>query len=212
MEEPVQFFDKGLLNQLAWYNISMMRLPEADILDHDDIIAGFCADKVVLDIGCVGDIKPSETHFIIESVASSTWGVDIKNPTKDPNIITLDIDKNGIVGLPDINWEMVVCSEIIEHLKNPGNFLESLRQFNCDIIITTPNPLYFGQFLHMLIGIETGNAFHFSGFTVRQFSNLARECGFDILEAIFCTTKSHVLFTTNPYLQPNQLFRIRKYD
>ena len=88
--------------------------------------------KVVLDIGCTGPLSAG-----IKQSAVTYHGVD-----KEPgNWAVLDLDTNPelLPIFPDV--DLVICSEVLEHLSNPGNFLASLgkKYLNIDTYFTVPN-------------------------------------------------------------------------
>jgi 2-polyprenyl-3-methyl-5-hydroxy-6-metoxy-1,4-benzoquinol methylase len=103
--------------------------------------------KKVLDVGCYGeDIKfdhPLWLHRLISSKAEYTLCIDI-NPEAEKlrdygfNVIIGDAQKMYI----EEQFDVVVASELIEHLENPGFFLDSVKRVlkpDEFLVITTPN-------------------------------------------------------------------------
>lgn len=91
-------------------------------------------------------------------------GVDLFQAVPPPSyrtFIRTDINR----GLPSQldRYDAVVCCEAIAYLTNPGNFLDSIAEhLNPDgiVIISTPNPLYIGsRVLMMLRGCFPGFSF-----------------------------------------------------
>jgi 2-polyprenyl-3-methyl-5-hydroxy-6-metoxy-1,4-benzoquinol methylase len=51
-------------------------------------------------------------------------------------------------------FDVIVAGDVLEHLSNPGRFLERARAHmhpGSDLVITTPNPFAFAQMMHVLI-------------------------------------------------------------
>jgi SAM-dependent methyltransferase len=121
-----------------------------------DEILNFCKDKKVLHLGFVqhspkykSQIKNGTwLHAHIAEVASEIVGVDILEEA----VIDLSENHNykGVVGnveqleKVDLNdtFDVVVAGELIEHLENPGLFLQGVKRFlspSSFLLITTPN-------------------------------------------------------------------------
>jgi predicted TPR repeat methyltransferase len=86
--------------------------------------------KVVLDIGCTGVLSQA-----IKGVAKKYYGID-KAP-EATHVVNLDEDQMPV--LEDV--ELIIASEVLEHLSNPGNFLAGLKQAypGKTCFITVPN-------------------------------------------------------------------------
>jgi 2-polyprenyl-3-methyl-5-hydroxy-6-metoxy-1,4-benzoquinol methylase len=197
------------------YDEGIVRLSEAKLLIREEILAGLCADKVVLDLGCSGDSIPSFAHSVISTFAKETWGadrgawVDIEDNEK---FITIDLEQSSWDLIPDRPWDIIICSEIIEHMRNPGDFLDNLRRFDCDIFVSTPNPCALNYFFPFTKGMEIGNYYHLCQFTPRQFMNLADLYGFNVRYGGFCSTFGAGRPSDNPWLQTGTYYVIRKRD
>jgi 2-polyprenyl-3-methyl-5-hydroxy-6-metoxy-1,4-benzoquinol methylase len=88
--------------------------------------------KVVLDIGCSGNISKQ-----IKAAAKTYYGVD-KEAAE--GVVGLDIDHrpDQIPVYEDV--EIIILSEVLEHLANPGFFLAALRALykGKEFVITVP--------------------------------------------------------------------------
>lgn len=75
--------------------------------------------KVVLDIGCTGKISAA-----IREVSKQYYGID----KEDGDSIT-GVDLNHLPHQMPVHGdvELVICSEVLEHLSNPGLFLIALK-------------------------------------------------------------------------------------
>jgi glycosyltransferase involved in cell wall biosynthesis len=118
--------------------------------------------------------------------------VDIVPPTQStPGVVTHVADLNEELDLPIQDYDYYLLLDVIEHLKDPEAFLDSLRARLDDaprtLIITTPNiafivprlMLLFGQFNYGQTGILDRT--HTRLFTFRTLRRLLRDAGFQIL-------------------------------
>jgi len=115
----------------------------------EEEILNICKNKNVLDLGCVAHSalrEESDTwlHKRILKVAKSVVGVDYekleinKLNKKGYNIIYGDVERLNI----NKCFDVIIAGELIEHLMNPGLFLDSVKKHMHEksiIIITTPN-------------------------------------------------------------------------
>jgi SAM-dependent methyltransferase len=132
-----------------------------------ELIKEYCRGKDVLDIGCIGDKAESEggqTGLFneIEGVAKSVVGVD-NNLERIESIRSLN--KNIVYGdaerLDELKlkrkFEVIVASELIEHLNNFGMFLDGVRDSLADngrVVITTPNAFFSMYYVYMLLRMK----------------------------------------------------------
>lgn len=131
-------------------------------MDRYKIISDLCKDKIVLDIGSVGDIKHNLNHkdkwlfHRIRNVAKSIMGIDL-----NPAIISLKKEGYNIIYgdaetfISKNKYEIITAGELIEHLNNPGLFIENMKKLlikNGQLILTTPNAYSFNNLLRGLTG------------------------------------------------------------
>jgi len=122
----------------------------------NEFILSKCKNKNVLDLGCIEHemfniriLKKEWLHSNIKKVTKSLVGVDILKEfipelnQKGFNIIYGNVEKlDEVEELKSKKFDIIVAGDLIEHLFNHGNFLNSMRPFctkNTEIIITTPN-------------------------------------------------------------------------
>lgn len=129
--------------------------------------------KVVLDIGCTGPISAR-----VRMSASKYYGID-------------KVDGDCIVGVdlnhrPDLmpvfdDVEVVICSEILEHLSNPGYFLMALKEKYPKrlVYITVPNA---GAYV-VKDKCELVNAEHVCWYSYATLKQLLTRYDFEIKEA-----------------------------
>ena len=136
---------------------------ETSVTDRMDVIEPLVRTGSVLDMGIVDSRRgkrDSGSQLKIKTVTSlfrkicdknpDTLGVDIDAEgieilnkhgfnTRHENVITMDLGQT---------FDTIVAGELIEHLPNPGTFLENMsRHLKPDgtLVITTPNPFYSKQ-------------------------------------------------------------------
>lgn len=154
-----------------------------------------CRDKNVLHIGCCDHkplIKDKVEHHIwlqglLEKVSQICIGIDIAKETVEyvqeqqfsDNVYWGDITDTSVVNkIPRINYNCVVLGEILEHVDNPVDFINKLKNtlvqldFPADgeIIISVPN-LFKMQRIGLRRPVEIINTDHrywFSPYTLAK--------------------------------------------
>jgi len=134
-------------------------LKTARLVDKDEMLVKLCTGKTVLDVGCLGQdrkyLSEDWLHNKLRGVARYICGVDI---VKD-KIIELNRIGYNIVHLDDLidtqsKYEVIVLSDVIEHVRNGSDFLELMISKITDdgiIIITTPNAKRSLDFINIII-------------------------------------------------------------
>lgn len=122
-------------------------------------ILEICTDlknKKVLDVGCGTGYLGEE----LETRGAKVTGIDISKVAlkKAHEVLSftkvVDLNEDELP-FKDRTFDLIVASEVIEHLFKPVIILEELRRILRDkgqLIITTPNFLYWGHRLRFLIG------------------------------------------------------------
>src|SRR3954451_496193 len=120
-----------------------------------DLIKEKCAGKKVLHLGCANYpfTQTSEDnemllHFDLQKSCSELYGFDFDQPGLDilaangaTHLYRADLEKLDEVPLSE-NFDVIVAGEMIEHLNNPGLFLNGIRRFMTSetlLILTTVN-------------------------------------------------------------------------
>ncbi len=128
-----------------------------------DLIQSICAGKKVLHLGCTNypytlDAieKGMLLHFSLEKIASDIHGFDFDQEGIDMlaahgsnNLHQADLEKLNDVEV-DEKFDVIIAGEMIEHLNNPGAFLDGIKRFmNADtkLVITTINAYCCIRFL-----------------------------------------------------------------
>lgn len=178
----------------------------ADVRDFSDYIETkdlalrfamrYAKGRSVLDIGCV--------QHNPENYKSKYWlHKALKSISID--LIGLDLYKDGVLRLQSLGYniivadaqdfdigrtfDVIVASQIIEHLENFHGFFESCKRHLSPggrLLISTPNPWYWRNALKAVLGIEVANnPEHTSWLCVRTLRQLARRHGMDVGEVVF---------------------------
>ena len=120
-----------------------------------DFVRDISRGKRVLHLGCTNYPYTSEAidhdmllHFELEKIASHVTGFDydqeglnILAEHGSKNLFQADLEKLHDVSCEE-TFEVIVAGEMIEHLNNPGLFLQGIRRFMDDktqLVITTIN-------------------------------------------------------------------------
>lgn len=126
-------------------------------------IENLCAGKKVLHLGCTNypytlDAieKQMLLHFSLEKIAAEIYGFDFDEEGLDilashgsNNLYQADLEKLGDVPVNE-TFDVIVAGEMIEHLNNPGLFLEGIKRFmhpSSRLVITTINAYCGMRFL-----------------------------------------------------------------
>jgi hypothetical protein len=165
----------GMVHNSAYERKMMHRIPAAISVDRIQAVLAACRGKIALDIGCAG----SQLHEAIKQVAVRVYGVDregIDGDAKD--LFKCDLDRQDPPTLDDV--DIVICGEIIEHLSNPGFFLDRIHWYKCPILFTVPNAFSEIGRGQILKGTENVNIDHVAWYSWRTFRTLIERHGFQI--------------------------------
>jgi hypothetical protein len=162
------------------------KVPHMESVKRIEWITDYCKDKVVLHLGC-GD---GELHKSLINCTKKVIGVD-REFYDHPHFVQADIEDDEWwtrYGKPGFEpFDVVVASEILEHLLNAGLFFDKLKCFKCPIIITVPNAYCGGRFItYAKEGYEITHPEHVCWYSYQTFTNLAERCGFQVLESKKC--------------------------
>ena len=192
-------------NKTGGYQVIKMK---AD--DMYSVIGVNAAGKLVLDVGCADiDCEKSLSiagafylHEFISSKAKHCVGVDHNEAQVAKlnklgydcicaNAENLDLSKK---------FEVIVASNLIEHLSNVGQFLESAKRHlerNGILIITTPNPFFLWRFVEIIFkGNFAINEDHTCWFDPKTLGYSLLQHGFHIKE---------MYWTTSYWIRPRSL-------
>lgn len=101
---------------------------------------------VVLDVGFWGQGTPSSdsnwVHSLLKKQAKDVYGVDVSFDENTVTPVDHYVKKNAEDFSFDIRFDVIFAGDLIEHLSNPGLFLNVVKQHlktKGRIIFTTPN-------------------------------------------------------------------------
>ena len=137
----------------------------------------------ILDLGC------GEGH-ILKMLPNSyeKYGVDISKTA-----LKLANDKNIHIKLCNLNkdfpfdmkFDFIICSEVLEHLKNPSNVLENVKKHLTKdglFLVTTPNITHWRHRVSMLFGkFPNYDKTHINFWDLNSFIKLLHNYGYEIL-------------------------------
>jgi ubiquinone/menaquinone biosynthesis C-methylase UbiE len=120
-----------------------------------EVIREFCRDRNVLHLGCTNYPYTEDAiknkmlvHFDLEKVAGRLTGFDFDQAGLDilashgsTNLYQADLEKLEEVDCSE-KFDVIVAGEMIEHLNNPGLFLNGIKRFMSSetrLMITTIN-------------------------------------------------------------------------
>ncbi|MGI6483974.1 MAG: class I SAM-dependent methyltransferase [Methanobacterium sp.] len=187
----------------------------------------------VLDIGCVEhDLEMTKKnlwlHQHIVNKAAYVLGIDIlESEIKILNEYGYNVavaDAENF--LFKKNFDVIVAGELIEHLSNPGAFLDCCRKNlkeNGKLILTTPNVWYYQFYTSMLLKskINSLNIEHTCWYDKKTISQLLERHGFKAIKIEFVIPNkyqrgyhiSKVIYNLNlKYLGGESIFIVAKMD
>lgn len=134
-----------------------------ELVQRVEFIKKNCIGKKVLHLGCTNFPYTQAAidnqmllHFDLEKTAGELYGfdfdqegLDILAKTGAKNLFQADLQKLEDVNLNE-TFDVIIAGEMIEHLSNPGLFLQGIRRFMNEesvLIITTINAYCALRFL-----------------------------------------------------------------
>jgi len=177
-----------------------IKLPKVPIAyGRQDIILIKCRDKQVLHLGCVDRghlyerFKRNELmHQRLAAVSKELWGVDIDEKGIEylrsqgfGNLLVGDIcSLDRLQGLQNKFFDVIVASEVLEHLQNPGFFLEGVKSFmkpgDTELVLTVPNAFRIDNLFWLFRGVEYVHPDHYYWFSYYTVCHLLEKKGFDV--------------------------------
>ncbi len=162
--------------------------------------------KRVLDCGAAMGIYPTvETdrsillHDKISRAASYVLGIDSYLPSvtqlrsEGYNVVFGDVEQLQL----SEKFDIVVAGELIEHLSNPGKFLEAalnLMEPQGKLILTTPNVYGITEIIRNLFGEGWTPDSHVACYSERTLTNLLCSNGYAVKEVNYCVRASRSRF------------------
>jgi SAM-dependent methyltransferase len=178
---------------------SVHRPPTTQLVDRIEFIVSRTVGKSVVDVGFVDESRMvakqalgSWLHAKVARVAVSAVGID-----NDPYGVQLarDLgyeahaanceDRKELMALGLDPAEIVIAGELLEHLDQPGRFLEAVKVLvkpGGTLLISTPNACSMTNFLGSLMNREFVNPDHVSWFSWQTLTTLLGRHGWTMRE------------------------------
>ncbi len=177
--------------QTAHAKRMMHKVPKAEVVDRVEYILEAVKGKTVLDIGCAGTNGECDLFKKIMVAAHKAYGVDSQENelTKAmPNVFQFDVSKTGTyleplaAQIPLTSIDLVVAGELMEHLSNPGLFLDAIARSlsQARLLITVPNAFSASAIKHIQKGTECVNIDHSCWFSWRTLKTLVERYGYSV--------------------------------
>lgn len=165
-----------------WSRRMLHKVPEMPVIkDRASHLVMNAKGRVVLDIGCSGVISKQ-----IRLAAKKYYGVD---KVASDGVVGVDLDHrpDQIPKYEDV--EVVICSEVLEHLSNPGYFLAALKTLykGKEIVITVPHASAYA----VKDDCEVVNNDHVCWYSYTTLKTLVSRYGFVIRESAWYHGKPH---------------------
>jgi hypothetical protein len=175
------------------------RLPPASVVDRIPYVVGWCEQRRVVHVGFADagyrDIHRQDgewLHTHLAGVARELVGIDLDAEGVEAacregfEAHAADCcDPAALRALGLAPAEVVVAGEIIEHLDDPGAFLDAM-QVLCGpdgrLVLTTPNAYGWVNPIAALARIEVNHPDHIVMFTWRTLSEMLRRHGWEVVE------------------------------
>jgi 2-polyprenyl-3-methyl-5-hydroxy-6-metoxy-1,4-benzoquinol methylase len=176
------------------------KLPKVPLVgDRHLFVIERCKGKRVLHIGCTDEGMLGERfergnllHARLEDVADLLWGVDIDREGIEflcgkgfGNLLVADAEKiDECRELAGRDFEVIIAAEIIEHLSNPGLFLDSVKNLmtpeQTELVISVPNAFRPATLKGLAFGYEEVHPDHNYWFSYKTITNLLQRHGYSV--------------------------------
>jgi 2-polyprenyl-3-methyl-5-hydroxy-6-metoxy-1,4-benzoquinol methylase len=181
---------------------TFQKLPRLGLIEgRMQFVINQCRGQRVLHIGCVDTGVLRERfergellHQKLNAVARDLWGSDINEDglrfLKDRGYTQLALADASFIGEnPDLQtqiFDIIVATELMEHLSNPGMFLDSLKQLmepdQTHLIVSVPNAFRLRSLVYLLRRIEYVHPDHNYWYSSYTIMNLLKKHGYQVIE------------------------------
>lgn len=179
--------------------ISTHKLPRLKAVKRNEYLVSKCKGLKVLHLGAVDYNNGAYCglHRALMNVADTVIGIDIDNVGIEraraegiQNIFYGNLEDLGRVNIQE-EFDVIAASGVIEHLSNPGLFLDGVKRFfspRTEMVIETPNAFSVHRFILALLNLEYVHSEHVFYFSLVTLRSLLERHGYLITEEV-----SHVL-------------------
>lgn len=183
-----ELVDMGTCTPEYWAK-QVHKVPASSVVDRIDYLKKLATGKSVLHIGCTGALD-----VVLREVATPCYGID-NQPLARPDFTQCNLDDLATNHLPFYaGVELIVCGEVLEHLANPGYFLNAIRKTypSVPLVLTVPNAFCAaGASWLTTRGRENVHKDHVCYYTYTTLSTLLRRYGY--------TVTTHLWYNGKPY-------------
>lgn len=178
--------------------IPRIRLPGRPARIREELLEEIVRGKKVLHVGCTDSPFTRSRHPAglllherLRPLCSKLVGIDLDADAIQwlagqgvPDLHVADATKlGGFLESISFQPEVVLAGEVVEHLSNPGNFLEGLRAGiprGCRLVVTVPSAFAYFGILQMLLGREKVHADHVSYYSYGTLKTLLERNGYQV--------------------------------
>jgi 2-polyprenyl-3-methyl-5-hydroxy-6-metoxy-1,4-benzoquinol methylase len=145
-----------------------------------------CNNCNILEIGCghgntLIELKKQGKAKFIAGIDI----VDLNQSTKLDKFILADIECKENIDLPENYFDVIICADVLEHLKDPWNVLEKIKKFlkpHGIVIASIPNIREISTFASILINILIRGDFRYVDAGILDKTHLRFFCKKNIIE------------------------------
>lgn len=203
-----------------------IRLPEAQIVGmRMPYLLGLAEGLRVLHVGCVDVMVATERlatgehlHARLHAVARHLVGLDIDAKGIEQlgemgygDLHVVDITSPGWhVAFASQQFDLILASEVVEHLSNPGIFLDEARMLatatGADFVVTVPNAFRVATLRRLRHGVEFVHPDHNYWFSYHTITNLMMKHGWGVTECLLYGHRRNPLPRRRPATTPHGMF------
>ena len=175
-----------------------------------DYVVAACRGKRVLHLGCADVPATSDKlargtllHARLHDVAGELYGLDsasggiaLLRQAGFRNLAVADVEAlSAKRPFGDVDFDVVVAGEIIEHLSNPGLFLEGAKHYlrhDSVLVITTVNAYCAHRFVYAALRQrESINTNHTAFFSRHTLAQLASKHGYTLRDIRYYSAREY---------------------
>ncbi len=178
---------------------SRFKTPRSGYVDRIEYLIEQSRSKRVLHLGCSDWPMTEEKiagHALLHDrlaqaaqtltgLDASPEGVELLRHNGYADCFVANVEKMDVPELNGRVFDVIIAGELIEHLSNPGLFLQQVRRFmtpETALIITTPNAYCLFRVLRYFFGLEMVHEDHNFYFSPRVLEHLLVQNGMRVVE------------------------------
>ena len=171
-----------------------------------ELLEALVSGKKIIHLGCLNHVP-----LIMQKIKKNVWlhkrltdasdiclGIDIdrdgveyvRNQVGFENVIYGNMVNDSIVEIEETHWDLIIIGEVLEHVDNPVEFLETIRLKYRDLIdnaiITVPNAFRMTNFENAYMDVEFVNSDHRYWFTPYTLWKVIDRAGLKLIDVKLC--------------------------